>query len=130
MTPCNFDHNGDCLVCDCWPSDCAYQRLINQDYSWETKEQLEAMFKSYSIKQNQPDMTTDNTQGPKAIKAFQTLDQYLEDMGGLTDKQYHWAKIAMEDFAKTPVLLLQKFISQHETGILPNRFLYEEVKAY
>jgi hypothetical protein len=53
-SPCNFDHNGECLVCDCWPSDCAYQRLLKQDYSWETKEQLEAMFKKYI--QNQPDM--------------------------------------------------------------------------
>ncbi len=20
--PCKFDHNGECLICDCWPSDC------------------------------------------------------------------------------------------------------------
>ena len=26
MKPCDFDHNGECLICDCWPSNCAYQR--------------------------------------------------------------------------------------------------------
>ena len=43
--PCNFDHNGECLICDCWISDCAYKRYLNQDYKWETKEELEDMFK-------------------------------------------------------------------------------------
>lgn len=23
--PCNFDHNGECLLCDCWPSGCVYR---------------------------------------------------------------------------------------------------------
>lgn len=45
--PCNFDHNGDCLVCDCWPSNCAYKRYIAGDYSYESKVQLECMFKEY-----------------------------------------------------------------------------------
>ena len=22
--PCNFDHNGECLFCDCWPSNCPF----------------------------------------------------------------------------------------------------------
>lgn len=22
--PCKFDHNGECLICDCWPSDCPF----------------------------------------------------------------------------------------------------------
>jgi hypothetical protein len=43
--PCYFDHNGECLICDCWPSECAYQRYLDQDYKWETKEELEEMFK-------------------------------------------------------------------------------------
>ena len=43
--PCYFDHNGECLICDCWPSDCAYIRMINKDYKWESKEELEKMFK-------------------------------------------------------------------------------------
>lgn len=42
--PCNFDHNGECLICDCWASDCAYDRMINKDYKWESKEELEDMF--------------------------------------------------------------------------------------
>jgi hypothetical protein len=45
--PCSFDHNGECLVCDCWHQDCAYARMINKDYKWETKEELEEMFKNY-----------------------------------------------------------------------------------
>ena len=24
--PCNFDHNGECLVCDCWLSDCTFNK--------------------------------------------------------------------------------------------------------
>jgi hypothetical protein len=50
--PCNFDHNGECLVCDCWPSECAWQRYLNQDYTYETKEQLEEMFKMYIEENN------------------------------------------------------------------------------
>ena len=42
--PCNFDHNGECLICDCWPDACAYVRYLNKDYKYETKEELEAMF--------------------------------------------------------------------------------------
>lgn len=42
--PCNLDHNGECLICDCWPHDCAYARLLNQDYSKESKEELAQMF--------------------------------------------------------------------------------------
>ena len=45
--PCNLDHNGECLVCDCWISDCAYQRYLNDDYTYETKEELEEMFKDF-----------------------------------------------------------------------------------
>lgn len=24
--PCQFDSNGECLVCDCWPSDCPFKK--------------------------------------------------------------------------------------------------------
>lgn len=44
--PCNLDHNGECTVCDCWLVDCAYERYLNEDYTYETKEQLEKMFKN------------------------------------------------------------------------------------
>jgi len=47
--PCNPDHNGECLVCDCWLDNCAYDRFVNEDYAYETKEQLEKMFSTYSI---------------------------------------------------------------------------------
>jgi hypothetical protein len=29
--PCNPDHNGECLVCDCWLSDCQFQNKENND---------------------------------------------------------------------------------------------------
>ena len=45
--PCKMDHNGECLICDCWPSNCAYKRYLNQDYKWESKEELEKMFKDF-----------------------------------------------------------------------------------
>ena len=45
--PCEPDNNGECLICDCWVSNCAYQRYLKQDYSVETKEELEKMFDKY-----------------------------------------------------------------------------------
>jgi hypothetical protein len=43
--PCNPDHNGECLVCDCWLSDCAFikkekveddlQKLVKEDPMWQ-----------------------------------------------------------------------------------------------
>jgi hypothetical protein len=39
--PCKFDHNGECLICDCWSSDCAWDRYLKKDYKWEGKEELE-----------------------------------------------------------------------------------------
>lgn len=44
-SPCKFDHNGECLICDCWISECAYDRMLNKDYKYESKEELEEMFK-------------------------------------------------------------------------------------
>ena len=29
--PCNPDHNGECLVCDCWLSDCQFLNKENKD---------------------------------------------------------------------------------------------------
>lgn len=45
--PCNLDRNGECLICDCWLSNCAYDRYLNEDYIYETKEELEVMFKGF-----------------------------------------------------------------------------------
>lgn len=42
--PCQFDHNGECLICDCWSNSCAYERYLAEDYTYETKEELEQMF--------------------------------------------------------------------------------------
>ena len=48
--PCDFDHNGECYICDCWPSECAW--LLNQDYKYESKEELLKMFKDYIRERN------------------------------------------------------------------------------
>lgn len=45
--PCEFDHNGECLVCDCWPSDCAWERMHNKDWKYESREELVEMFKVF-----------------------------------------------------------------------------------
>ena len=47
-SPCNPDHNGECLICDCWLSECAYQRFLNNDYTYETREQFVEMFKEHN----------------------------------------------------------------------------------
>lgn len=47
IAPCGFDHNGECLICDCWITECAYDRYLNKDYKYETEEQLAEMFKNY-----------------------------------------------------------------------------------
>lgn len=48
--PCDLDHNGECLVCDCWPTDCAFHRWLNKDCMWETEEEMDNMFKDYDKK--------------------------------------------------------------------------------
>jgi len=67
-SPCNPDHNGECLICDCWLSDCAYTRYLNGDYEFETKEELEQMFlKTMTDKE---------------------MDKFLESIGGLENGYY------------------------------------------
>jgi len=43
-TPCKLDHNGECLICDCWVENCAWDRYLKNDYTWETEEELKQMF--------------------------------------------------------------------------------------
>jgi hypothetical protein len=43
-TPCKPDHNGECLICDCWLENCAFKRWKNKDYKYETEEELNKMF--------------------------------------------------------------------------------------
>lgn len=50
--PCNFDHNGECLICDCFPEHCAWKRFLNEDYRWENKDQLLLIFKNWIRQQN------------------------------------------------------------------------------
>lgn len=50
--PCDFDHNGECLICDCWASDCGWERLIKNDEKYESLEELREMFKDFL--QNHP----------------------------------------------------------------------------
>jgi len=57
--PCNFDHNGECLICDCWGSDswpknlaCAWERLKREDYKLEIREELLKMFQDFIREKN------------------------------------------------------------------------------
>lgn len=52
--PCNFDHNGECLICDCWAPDCAWMRLKNRDFKYESEEELKEMFKEFIEKPEPP----------------------------------------------------------------------------
>lgn len=45
--PCNFDHNGECLVCDCWVSDCAWWKMWGGDFKYNTLDELIQMFKDH-----------------------------------------------------------------------------------
>lgn len=51
--PCNPDHNGECLVCDCWPESCAWNRLWNADYRYENKKELIKMLYKHMSKTEQ-----------------------------------------------------------------------------
>lgn len=42
--PCKLDHNGECLLCDCWLQNCAYERFLNKDYTYESEEDFKRMF--------------------------------------------------------------------------------------
>jgi len=61
--PCDLDHNGECLVCDCWITECAWQRYLNKDYEYESKEELEELFKNYIGKND-----SDSTLPPKSAE--------------------------------------------------------------
>ena len=43
LKPCNLDHNGDCLICNCSIDKCAWDRYVNNDFRYESKEELEKM---------------------------------------------------------------------------------------
>jgi hypothetical protein len=45
--PCEFDHNGECLTCDCWASECAWKRLRDNNWKYESREELSEMFKDF-----------------------------------------------------------------------------------
>lgn len=45
--PCKFDHNGECLICDCSPSACGWMRLWTGDWRYEPFEELLALFKDH-----------------------------------------------------------------------------------
>ncbi len=45
--PCKPDHNGECLICDCWLDNCAWQRLQNKDFTYESEDELNKMFKDW-----------------------------------------------------------------------------------
>jgi hypothetical protein len=45
--PCEFDHNGECLTCDCLASECEWKRLRDNNWKYESREELSEMFKDF-----------------------------------------------------------------------------------
>lgn len=45
--PCKADHNGECIICDCWLTECAFDRLAEGDFRYESLDQLLEMFKDF-----------------------------------------------------------------------------------
>lgn len=50
VIPCDLDHNGECLICDCWITECAYDRYLDKNYKYETAKELQLMFKDFNGK--------------------------------------------------------------------------------
>lgn len=89
--PCNFDHNGECLICGCWPEHCAYKRYLNEDYSFESKGELETMFGNLTVetKVNSERLTKDDKYQAlqqKAIDLQKELQQVYELMKKLENE--------------------------------------------
>ena len=42
-----MDHNGECLVCDCWLRDCGWHRLWTGDFSQDSFLELLETFKDH-----------------------------------------------------------------------------------
>jgi hypothetical protein len=68
MRPCKFDHNGECLICDCFISYCAWDRYLRQDYQYESKEELEKLF------ENEP---KDNSESPLLGKTSEDTESNI-----------------------------------------------------
>ena len=62
--PCRFDNNGECLVCDCWPSGCAWRRLWAGDFRWESLDQLLKMFAAVLTEEQVLDLRNRHTPNP------------------------------------------------------------------
>jgi hypothetical protein len=94
--PCEPDNNGECLVCDAWPSNCAYQRYLKHDYSVETKEELETMFNKYKMKKETIIYRSDANWSRKAYIKF--VDNKVEF--DCSDEEYGPITFATELFVK------------------------------
>lgn len=45
--PCDFDHNGECLVCDGWPTECAWVMLMDRNFTSISEKKLVEMLLPY-----------------------------------------------------------------------------------
>ena len=48
-TPCKFDHNGECLVCDNWLENCSFKDFLNKNWRYLTKKEHEEMFGNFIV---------------------------------------------------------------------------------
>ena len=104
--PCNFDHNGECLICDCWISNCAYIRMLDGDYKYESKEELEDMFK-YII----------NKDNPRKMNMKQTAVEFL------------WDKLLKGEFINDPEELFNQAKEMEKEQMLDfGEFIIDELE--
>lgn len=104
--PCNFDHNGECLICDCWISNCAYIRMLDGDYKYESKEELEDMFK-YII----------NKDNPRKMNMKQTAVEFL------------WDKLLKGEFINDPEELFNQAKAMEKEQMLDfGEFIIDELE--
>jgi hypothetical protein len=70
--PCNFDHNGECLICDCWIGQCAWERLLKADYTYESYRELLEMFQYHMARADMQQLVDarDNKGNPKLWRSI------------------------------------------------------------
>jgi hypothetical protein len=123
---CDFDHNGECLICDCWADSCAYLRYLNGDYKWETREELEEMFKKSKIMNKEQQKLLD--------ESYKNFEKWYNEHSGKEDYTGYFVP-DKEEFIrliKTDDLFSEKWglkIEERELSTDERKSIYEKEYA-
>lgn len=86
MKPCKFDHNGECLICDSWPSNCAYDRLMDRDYQYESYQELIDMMDEYLTEEEKSHASSES--GPEFSSFFENPSpEYWKELHSLNSSE-------------------------------------------